>query len=170
MRYGLTDIIVILISLAFVVTGLLVFETPLRQPALWFFVACALLMLAMPWLQAKRASFQGFAEQVSFDADGVYRRLPDGRQETIRWRDLAQVEIITTDEGPYADDIYWLLLDADGSHGCGVSNYAEGFPELLKRLQELPGFDNEAVIRAMGSTDNARYKVWGTSQIPNTQK
>jgi hypothetical protein len=31
---------------------------------------------------------------------------------------------------------------------------------LLKRLQELPGFDNHAFIVAMGSTDDARFLCW----------
>ena len=32
--------------------------------------------------------------------------------------------------------------------------------ELLSRLQQLPGFDNEAVIKAMGSTNNAKFLCW----------
>jgi hypothetical protein len=30
----------------------------------------------------------------------------------------------------------------------------------LGRLQELAGFDNEAVIRSMGSVENARFVAW----------
>jgi len=33
----------------------------------------------------------------------------------------------------------------------------EGADKLLEALQKLPGFDNEAVINAMGSTGNARF-------------
>ncbi len=31
---------------------------------------------------------------------------------------------------------------------------------LLKRFQELPGFDNHAFIVAMGSGDDARFLCW----------
>jgi hypothetical protein len=31
---------------------------------------------------------------------------------------------------------------------------------LLKRLQELPGFDNLAFIVAMGSSEDARFLCW----------
>jgi hypothetical protein len=32
--------------------------------------------------------------------------------------------------------------------------------ELLVRLQQLPGFDNGVVIKAMGSTGDARFVCW----------
>jgi len=32
--------------------------------------------------------------------------------------------------------------------------------ELLVRLQQLPGFNNEAVIKAMGSTTHNKFVCW----------
>jgi hypothetical protein len=66
---------------------------------------------------------------------------------------------VTTDHGPFVDDVFWLLIGEDGK-GCAVPSEAEGMKALLERLQRLPGFDNEAVIAAMGSTSNARFRVW----------
>jgi tellurite resistance protein len=54
--------------------------------------------------------------------------------------------------------VFWVLV-ADGS-GCVVPSEAEGTDQLLKRLQELPGFDNQAVIQAMASTDNREFLCW----------
>jgi hypothetical protein len=54
--------------------------------------------------------------------------------------------------------VYWLLRGKTG--GCAVGSEAEGMDGLLERLQQLPGFDNEAVIRAMGSTENATFVCW----------
>ena len=82
--------------------------------------------------------------------------MPSGKTETVRWSDLQEVRILTTDEGPYVDDVIWMLLGKDGG-GCAVPSETEGMKELLPRLQQLPGFDNEAVIKAMGSTNNARF-------------
>jgi hypothetical protein len=97
--------------------------------------------------------------RVTFDAECVTRTLPDGRTETVRWRDLREVRILTTDEGPYVDDVVWLLLGGEGG-GCAVPSETEGTDELLPRLQQLPGFDNEAVIQAMGSTAGAEFVCW----------
>jgi hypothetical protein len=95
---------------------------------------------------------------VAFDDERVVRRLPDGKEESVRWDDLQEVQIITTDEGPFVDDVFWLLLGSSG--GCVVPSETEGTEALLDRLQQLPGFDNEAVIRAMGTTSNDRFLCW----------
>jgi len=97
-------------------------------------------------------------DQVTFDHEGVTRTRRDGLVEYVAWDDLLSVDIATTNEGPWFDDVFWLL--SAGDHGCVVPSEAEGMGELLLRLQQLPGFDDEAVIRAMGCTDNERFPVW----------
>ena len=99
-------------------------------------------------------------DRVSFTDDVVTRVRPDGVQETIRWDELYEVEIITTDEGPRQEDVFFLLIASDGKSGCAVPQSSEGSKQLLERLQKLPGFDNEAVISAMGSTSMARFVCW----------
>jgi len=37
---------------------------------------------------------------------------------------------------------------------------AKGDKEILQRLQDLPGFNNEAVIEAMGSTEKRIFLCW----------
>jgi hypothetical protein len=105
-------------------------------------------------------------ERVAFDDQGVTRTFVDGRTERVRWDELQTVLIVTTDEGPWSDDVFWMLVGADGRSGCAVPQGVEGSSELLERLQQLPGFDNAAVIQAMGSTENANFVCWrreGTS-------
>lgn len=97
-------------------------------------------------------------DRVTFDDVSVTRNLLDGKTETVRWDDLKEVGIVTTDEGPAQEDVYWILLGSAG--GCAVSGSAEGIKELLARFQQLPGFDNEAVIKAMGSTSNNKFLCW----------
>jgi hypothetical protein len=84
--------------------------------------------------------------------------VPGGKTEQVPWSDLQRVEVVTTDAGPWSEDVFWLLHGSTG--GCAVPQGASGHKRLLERLQALPGFDNEAVIRAMGSTSNARFEVW----------
>ncbi|MEM4989514.1 hypothetical protein V8G57_19160 [Collimonas sp. H4R21] len=95
---------------------------------------------------------------VEFNDEQVTRTTADGIRETLLWSELQEISIITTDGGPYVDDVFWELRGT--SHGCLVPSEAEGIKELLSKLQELPGFNNEAVIQAMGSTDNARFLCW----------
>jgi len=95
---------------------------------------------------------------VVFNGDKIVRTLPDGRVESVRWDDLQKVEIMTTDEGPFAEDVYWMLKGVTG--GCAIPSQAQGMKELLSRLQQLPGFKNEAVIKATASADNATFLCW----------
>ncbi len=83
---------------------------------------------------------------------------PKGRIEKVDWDDLQSVEIITTDEGPFLPDVFWLLSGSNTS--CVIPGGATGEMELLHRLQKLPGFKNEAVIKAGPSAGNARFFCW----------
>jgi hypothetical protein len=95
---------------------------------------------------------------VVFDDAQITCLRPDGSHERVTWEDLQKIEIITTDDGPIAPDIFWLLHGTNS--GCVIPQGAKGHIELLEKLQELPAFDNEAVIHAMGSTSNASFVCW----------
>lgn len=94
--------------------------------------------------------------RVVFDGERVTMLVRDGDTQTVQWADLIEVGILTTDEGPAADDVMWMLLGTDGQ-GCAIPSDLEGMEQLLHRLQQLPGFNNDAVIEAMGSTSNAKF-------------
>lgn len=99
-------------------------------------------------------------DRVSFTDDMVTRVRPDGVQETVRWDDLCEVAVITTDGGPWFEDVFFLLIGSGENSGCAVPLSAEGRQKLFERLQQLPGFNNEAVMKAMGSTSNDRFLCW----------
>lgn len=97
-------------------------------------------------------------DTVAFDGDGIVRTLADGRQESIRWTDLRQVAIVTTGDGPFGNDLFWMLTGDAG--GCLLPGDADGAETLMTRLQELPGFDNEAALLAMACTGEQRFVCW----------
>jgi hypothetical protein len=95
---------------------------------------------------------------VRLSDSGVVCERPDGQVERVGWADLEKVEILTTGDGPFAPDVFWVLHGAAG--GCAVPQGATGEKELLERLQRLPGFDSGVVIEAMGSTSDRRFLCW----------
>lgn len=88
------------------------------------------------------------------------RPLPDGRCEEIEWEHLAEVLIVTTDEGPWQEDAFWRLSNADRSRGGLVPNSAEGLPALIEALGALPGFNSQAVTNAMTCTSRSEFLAW----------
>lgn len=95
---------------------------------------------------------------VKITTDSITCRHPDGQVEMVEWNDLQAVLLETTDEGPFAMDVFWILVGARS--GCVIPQGADGEAELLDRLQQLVGFDNQMVINAMLSTDNQRFLCW----------
>jgi hypothetical protein len=85
---------------------------------------------------------------------------PDGRIERVAWDDLQAVIIHTTADGPALPDVFWILVGTSKDSGCVIPHGATGDAALLERLQKLPGFDNEAFIRSMSSTDDQKFLCW----------
>jgi hypothetical protein len=71
--------------------------------------------------------------------------------------DLVEIRIETTDLGPLFEDAEWVFRFADGSE---VREPNGSIGVHLPRLQQLPGFDNDAVIEAMSCVDNRTFVVW----------
>lgn len=96
---------------------------------------------------------------ITLDDKGVTRHLATGQDERVLWKDLAEVQIVTTGEGPYVDDVFFLLVGRDGS-GCSVPQSEPVSDQLLERLQKLPGFDNRKVIEAMSHMGDGKFLCW----------
>jgi hypothetical protein len=62
----------------------------------------------------------------------------------------------TTDKGPFIEDLFYVLE----FENCSIRVEQEISGGLQKFLQTLPNFNNEEVIRAATSTENARFLLW----------
>lgn len=76
---------------------------------------------------------------------------------SVRWVALVEVTLMTTSRGPFEEDVFFVLAYDDGSNTTIPLGEAE---ELLPRLQELPAFDNESFIRAMGVSNESICSLW----------
>jgi hypothetical protein len=74
----------------------------------------------------------------------------------MRLDGLTEVALMTTSAGPFTDDVFFSLTFADGRSEMVPLEDAE----LLPRLQELPGFDNETFIQAMGCSEEGVSVLW----------
>ncbi|MEP6895061.1 MAG: hypothetical protein ABI986_05585 [Chloroflexota bacterium] len=113
------------------------------------------------WLKqffGKRQSVVETKLSLSLDDKEVKLSFSDGRNFIVAWSDIIGVAIQTTDEGPFQPDVFWLLRTKE--HAVRIPQGITGEKELLHRLQQLPSFDNNAVISAMGSTENNLFVCW----------
>ncbi len=110
-------------------------------------------------LQWLKRAFQPRQTRVVVDDWGVRRRSADDAVEEVAWNNLVEVDIVTTDQGPYLEDVFFVLHGSDGK-GCVVPQELAVPAKLLERLQALPDFDNGKVIEAMACAENARFVCW----------
>ena len=98
---------------------------------------------------------------VTFNNEEIKCERPDGSVESVKWNDLKAVIIETTDEGPFARDVFWILLGNDENSGCVYPCGATGELELLEEMHKrLPNLNNEAVVSAAISVVNNKFLVW----------
>jgi hypothetical protein len=96
---------------------------------------------------------------VQFDEFGVRLEIGNGKAEQVAWDALLEVVILTTRDGPFAEDLFFVLTGRGGAR-CVVPLSATKGNGLLARLQKLPGFDNEAFSQAMKSTAKETVVCW----------
>jgi hypothetical protein len=145
---------VALVSALFVVLGL-----ALRDRVPWyataFFALCLAGGVVSIWWEPPDVT----TDRLVLDETGVTRTAPKLR-EHVAWGDLARVRILTTDQGPRQEDVFFILDSRQGD-GCVVSHDLAVRAGLLKALQErCAGLDNGAVIDAMLSAGNAVFTIW----------
>jgi hypothetical protein len=123
------------------------------------------------WQRLRDGLRKASAPALVVDEQGVRRTVGVDREEAVGWDEIEQISIVTTDEGPWLEDFYWLLHGANG-RGCAVPGALAQEHGLLELLQErfAEGFDNEAVIRACGSCDHAMFVVWPVPEGPSQAK
>lgn len=96
--------------------------------------------------------------EVGFDAERFWCRYPGKEEQSLRWSELVGVAVRTTDEGPLSPDVFFILGTNEGT--LIFPQGATGERDILRRLQQLPGFNNETLIEAMGCTDNQTFICW----------
>jgi hypothetical protein len=134
-----------------------------------FALAIAVGCTLVPWGRARVARAQTRRRDridgtLTVNESGVTRVVGE-RHEAVAWEKLQSVRIRTTSDGPVAEDMFFVLEDADGK-GCVVPNRLAVKVRLLTVLQErLPGLDNKEVARAAGVCTEAWFTIW-TRQSP----
>jgi hypothetical protein len=102
--------------------------------------------------------------KVQLSEAGVSCARPDGTIESVEWSDLCKVELLTTDEGLFAPDVFWILCGS--SSGCVVPQGATGEQQLMDQMGKLPGFNWKPVIEGMKTTRNQRFLCWSKNNEP----
>jgi hypothetical protein len=126
--------------------------------ALTVFLVFLLEPLVLTWEIRRRG------DVLQITDEGVLRRLGRGNSEYVRWKDLREVTLVSTQGMNVAED-YFYVLAGTGNSGVLVGQNLAAKHDLLSHLAKLPGFDHRGIAMAMGATGNQRFLLWRARPI-----
>lgn len=100
-------------------------------------------------------------ESVQFTDSGMHITQGNGRELDIAYRDVEQIDIITTDQGPWQEDVWWCFYLNNEEKPVYLPQGIKGEEQILLMLEKhFAGIDFQTFIMAMGSADNAVFNLW----------
>src|SRR3982751_3992111 len=123
----------------------------------------AFLIFALePWLLTWELRKRG--EDLQITDEGVLRRLARGESEYVRWGELREISIVTT-QGVNLSEEYFFVLAGTATSGVIVGQELAAGHDLLSHLINLPGFDHGGIAGAMASPVNQRFTLWRAAPL-----
>jgi hypothetical protein len=86
---------------------------------------------------------------------------PERPREVIRWRAINEIRLVTTSDGPFHPDMWFLFMGE--STGCSVPSEAKDIEQIWPLFeQRFPGLDYAAIIDGGGTSDR-QTTLWRRS-------
>ena len=109
--------------------------------------------------------FKGQVEQntpvFEFDENSGTIGFPDEEKRNIPWNKVCKIEIVTTDQGPWEEDVWWLFFLEGIEEPIDIPQGAKGNEKIFDALENhFENVNMKEIQKAMGSTSNAKFDVW----------
>jgi hypothetical protein len=97
---------------------------------------------------------------VLISEEGISCEHPEREKESIKWSDIREVEVKTTDEGPFLPDV-WFIFKGDQS-SCSIPQGADGFDldTAFSVFGRFEGFDYDTFTSSMSCSENKSFSCW----------
>lgn len=95
-----------------------------------------------------------------FLENGIIKAVADGTEHSFLLNELAEAVILTTDVGPFYDDMGLALRMNDGTAVFIMSEHRDYENFLFKELGKNVEIDYEAIIQASACTENKIFRIY----------
>lgn len=114
------------------------------------------------WFHASRAGT--VQDRLRIDDAGVQYTYRDSIRRA-EWKEISEVRIQTTDEGPFVEDVFFGIHTGSESAPQVIVPHDDAVRgRLLEELQRrLPDLDDRAVVEAMGCCQRRTFVIWRRS-------
>jgi hypothetical protein len=93
--------------------------------------------------------------------EGVTRTGRNGKIDSLKWADVSFIYIITTDGGPFTDDLFYVFETKD--YGFVIPSEVTKEIKMFDYFSKaFPDLNLEAMIKACGCIENAIFPLWGS--------
>jgi hypothetical protein len=121
-----------------------------------------LLAFAVSLLLVNRTALKLEEQYELFFKEGLLEcRHSANSTEQVKWKELSQVSVISTDKGPY-EPYLWVSLNDLNGNALMFPLGAKNSKEVLEKILGLDGFDLKLWSLAMSSTENKKFLVWNS--------
>jgi hypothetical protein len=93
-----------------------------------------------------------------FDGETITASGPFAGRVSVRIEDIHEIGIETTDEGPFVEDVFWLINRETDE--LRIPQGSLVFTTLMERFRTLEGFDWKPFGQAMACTDCCYFLCW----------
>ena len=97
--------------------------------------------------------------EVDIDEEKLTIQWSGGRSEVFFLKNLKNVALITTEDGPFMPDVFWWLL-MEIPVMIPDDSLIPGSEKIHDVLFNLPGFNYELLTKAMMSTEKNVFELW----------
>ena len=98
-----------------------------------------------------------------FDGKTIRFKRPFSRCVSVRIVDLDEIGVETTDQGPFVEDVFWILKQ--GKMHIRIGEPHPIFKMLMDSFGSLEGFDWQPFVEAQSCTDNRYFICWRKPNI-----
>jgi hypothetical protein len=119
------------------------------------------LLVAFVWRCFHAPKAGAVQNRLRIDDAGVEYSYCDGVRRA-EWKEVSEVRIQTTDEGPFLEDVFFGIHTGSPSAPQLIVPHDDAVRgRLLEELQQrLHGVDDRAVIEAMGCCERRSFVIW----------
>ena len=92
------------------------------------------------------------------DGQTIIVKRPFRRSISVRIDELDEIGVETTDQCPFAEDVFWILKRGDLRFRIGDPHPV--FKRLMERFGSLEGFNWQPFIEAQTCSENRYFVCW----------
>jgi hypothetical protein len=83
---------------------------------------------------------------------------PSRPVEQIDWKEIEEIKLVNTDEGPLLPDVWMILIG--NNKGCSIPQGSEGWEKVYDIVSKYEGFNFENVIESASCAENKVFDLW----------